>query len=318
MSRAWCKVSAHLDSHPKVRRAGNLGRQIFEFALRRNAELDGAGVIPADHMEPDYLADVLMLSPEQATAGIQRAVHAKLLAPCADELSGHGPDTKVTVRTGHAPSSENVTICNYAIVGWDDEWGKTPLSEAERKRLQRARQRDSSMSRNCPDTKVTNSDCPDSHGSDQRRSEKKDLISADQVSGGDPESSAGKKHVGRRKPADPTPSESASIDTVLAKLSAVSGIQLRGAQAHVRLILARLREGITELELRAVVAYCGEEWKSDPKMQRYLRPETLFGPETIARYLDPARTLYRDRMAEAARDEGKSVPQTQHSLELVR
>lgn len=122
----------------------------------------------------------------------------------------------------------------------------------------------------------------------------------------------------RGKPSDPTPAESASITTVLAKLSAVSGIQLRGAQAHVRLILARLREGITELELRAVVAYCGEEWKNDPKMQRYLRPETLFGPETIARYLDPARTLYRDRMAEAARDEGKPIPQMQHNLEIVR
>lgn len=126
------------------------------------------------------------------------------------------------------------------------------------------------------------------------------------------------KRTTRAKPSDPTPTESASIATVLAKLSAASGVQLRGAQAHVRLILARLREGITELELRAVVAYCADEWRGDSKMAKYLRPETLFGPETIARYLDPARTLYRDRMAEAARDEGKSIPQTQHTLELVK
>ena len=53
MSRSWCKVSASLDSHPKIRRAGNLGRQVFEFALRRNAEIDGVGVIPRHHLDPD-------------------------------------------------------------------------------------------------------------------------------------------------------------------------------------------------------------------------------------------------------------------------
>lgn len=35
-------------------------------------------------------------------------------------------------------------------------------------------------------------------------------------------------------------------------------------------------------------------------MRRYLRPETLFGPTTIAKYLDPARTRYRDLIARHA------------------
>jgi hypothetical protein len=120
MSQNWCKVSASLDSHPRIRRAGNLGRQVFEFALRRNAELDRNGVIPAEHMDAEYLADVLMMTPEQAGDGVSRCVRTGLLA----------------LDSGH-----------YVITGWDDEWGKRPLTEAERKRNQRAKSRTDEMSR---------------------------------------------------------------------------------------------------------------------------------------------------------------------------
>ncbi len=46
------------------------------------------------------------------------------------------------------------------------------------------------------------------------------------------------------------------------------------------------------MDLRYVIAYCAAErgWADDPKMHGNLRPETLFGPETIWRYLDPARS----------------------------
>jgi uncharacterized phage protein (TIGR02220 family) len=79
---------------------------------------------------------------------------------------------------------------------------------------------------------------------------------------------------------------------VLGKLSERSGVGYRGSDKHRGLILDRLRSGITERDLRAVIAYCAEEkgWQGDPKWAQFLRPETLFGPETIERYLDPART----------------------------
>lgn len=115
----------------------------------------------------------------------------------------------------------------------------------------------------------------------------------------------------RRRPApkvDATPAELASVRVILDRLSTVAGVAYRGCDDHVRLIVSQLRNGITEPELRAVVAYCANEWDGKPEMRRYLRPETLFGPKTISRYLDQARTDYAKEIAEAA----------QPKLEVVR
>mgnify|MGYP001615385787 FL=1 len=101
----------------------------------------------------------------------------------------------------------------------------------------------------------------------------------------------------RSAKASPTPAEQAIVKRVLGKLGEHNGIAYGGAAAHVKLIIGRLRDGVTEFELRAVVAYCADEWLKDDEMRRYLRPETLFGPTTIAKYLDPARTRYRDLIA---------------------
>lgn len=95
----------------------------------------------------------------------------------------------------------------------------------------------------------------------------------------------------------PTPAEQAIVTRVLGKLGDRAGHAYGGAAEHVRLITARLRDGVLEAELRAVIAYCADEWGEKPEMQRYLRPETLFGPTTIARYLDAARARYGDMIA---------------------
>jgi uncharacterized phage protein (TIGR02220 family) len=288
MARSWCKVSTSLDSHPRIRAAGNLGRQVFEFVLRRNGEVDRNGVIPALHLDPTYLADILMMTAEQAADGVSRCVRTGLLSR----------DTE-----------------NFVVNGWDDEWGKRPMTEAERKRNQRARSRYDSMSRKCPDTDVTESDRPDSHTGEERRSEEKrgeEKQPPLPPSGGSacadgssaelrlvPASETPKKL--RRKPSDPTPEESASVQAVLGKLGAVAGVAYRGSKEHVRLIVDRLRDGVTEMELRAVIAFCDEAWEKKPDMRVYLRPETLFGPQTIEKYLDHARTRYAKQLAEAQR-----------------
>jgi uncharacterized phage protein (TIGR02220 family) len=102
----------------------------------------------------------------------------------------------------------------------------------------------------------------------------------------------------RKKPKPgPTSAESAIVQRVLERLGEHAGHAYGGATEHVRLITARLRDGLTEAELRAVVAYCADEWKDDPKMRKFLRPETLFGPTTITRYLDAARARYADVIA---------------------
>lgn len=84
---------------------------------------------------------------------------------------------------------------------------------------------------------------------------------------------------------------------MLAKLTSWTGTEYRSAK-HTALIASRLRDGYTELELRAVIGYCADKtglgW-GDPehKCHKFLRPQTLFGPETIQRYVDEARTWVR-------------------------
>lgn len=107
--------------------------------------------------------------------------------------------------------------------------------------------------------------------------------------------------------AEPTPAERAVCDVVLSKLGARNGVTYRGAPPHLRLITARLRDGCTEADLRKVIHYAassrsvgGLGWADDEKMRVCLRPETLFGPETIARYLDPAVAWCADPKPSAA------------------
>jgi uncharacterized phage protein (TIGR02220 family) len=90
---------------------------------------------------------------------------------------------------------------------------------------------------------------------------------------------------------DWTQPEIAIAMLVLEKLGAQSGVAYSGTDEHKRLIIRLLRRGVTEVELRGIVGYCAIEldWKDKPEMRAYLRPETLFGPQTHAKYLDAAR-----------------------------
>lgn len=94
-------------------------------------------------------------------------------------------------------------------------------------------------------------------------------------------------------PSLPTPKEekkemSAVADRVLAHLSSKTGIRYRGAKKHVQLIMARLADGIPEADLIAVVDRQDRKWPRGDKFREFLRPETLFGPDNIAKYLDAA------------------------------
>jgi uncharacterized phage protein (TIGR02220 family) len=103
---------------------------------------------------------------------------------------------------------------------------------------------------------------------------------------------------GKAKPPVLTPAEAETVAGVLDKLSRESGTPFRATTtAHQRVIAARLRDGVTEDELRAVILHCADPepmglgWRDNPKMRAFLRPETLFGPETIERYLPAARKM---------------------------
>lgn len=107
MAASWCKVASNLDSHPKIRKAGRAGREVFLFALRRNAEPSNPvpGQLPKDELAPEYLADQLQMSVTEAVTGVTAAVTAGLLS-----------------ETDHC----------YQITSWKDGWGKGGGSNAER------------------------------------------------------------------------------------------------------------------------------------------------------------------------------------------
>jgi uncharacterized phage protein (TIGR02220 family) len=276
MAMSWCKVSSTLDSHPKIRKAGRLGREVFLFALRRNAHPENPvpGILPADVLDPWFIADQLMMTEEEAVTGVTLCVTVGLL-----------------LKNGHC----------FEISGWSEDWGKRETVNAERQARYRARLRNDGEQGN-PVTveNVTRYNVTvDQRRLEEKRREEitKNSATPNSASGlspelFSPELEKPKVRQGRPKkpkPSEPTPAEAEAARTVLEKLTARNGVRYSSPE-HTKLVVNQLRAGVSELELRAVIAYCAVELFDEPEMQKYLRPQTLFGPKTITKYLDPART----------------------------
>lgn len=71
---------------------------------------------------------------------------------------------------------------------------------------------------------------------------------------------------------------------VLQFLNEKTGRNYEPVPANLELIIARLKEGSTVDDLRAVVAKKCREWSADEKMAQYLRPATLFNRTKFAQY----------------------------------
>lgn len=70
---------------------------------------------------------------------------------------------------------------------------------------------------------------------------------------------------------------------ILEFLNGKTGKQFRPVTANLTLIRARLKEGATADDCRAVIARKFREWKGSD-MEKYLRPATLFNREKFAQY----------------------------------
>jgi len=87
-----------------------------------------------------------------------------------------------------------------------------------------------------------------------------------------------------RRPA----SKSGRIDAarnVLAWLNEKAGTHFRPAPVNLNFIRARLADGLTEWQLRAIVTTKAEQWLRDPHMRPYLRPATLFNRTKCEQYV---------------------------------
>ena len=72
---------------------------------------------------------------------------------------------------------------------------------------------------------------------------------------------------------------------VLAHLNNKTGKAFRPLPANLNLISARLAEGATVDECKAVIDSKVIAWSSDDKMKGFLRPKTLFTPSNFASYV---------------------------------
>lgn len=73
--------------------------------------------------------------------------------------------------------------------------------------------------------------------------------------------------------------------TILTFLNEKAGRSFRPVDATLRPIEARLRAGATVEDCRGVVARKVRDWRGDPKMVKFLRPETLFNATKFESYL---------------------------------
>ncbi|OXI24340.1 conserved phage C-terminal domain-containing protein [Burkholderia sp. AU15512] len=92
---------------------------------------------------------------------------------------------------------------------------------------------------------------------------------------------------------------------ILSYLNEKANRNFQAVPANTKLIAARIREGATVEQLKAVVDAKVKDWSHDPKMCEYLRPATLFNAEKFGQYAgalgavkpngaDPAGELVRN------------------------
>lgn len=142
MAFVFAKLDPSLHRNPKVRKAGRLGREVFIFCLCVNADRGATGTIPADYLEPWFIADALQMTEAEAREGLDRAVEARLIIICPD-MSGR-------------------------LSGWDDEeWGRArggSMTEAERKAKRRAELAAEAAAKRNQDVPSVRTPCPDMSG----------------------------------------------------------------------------------------------------------------------------------------------------------
>lgn len=71
---------------------------------------------------------------------------------------------------------------------------------------------------------------------------------------------------------------------VLGWLNSKTGRNYRPVATNLDMIRCRLKDGITAPQLKAIISRKVREWGTDPKMQKFLRPATLFNKTNAEQY----------------------------------
>lgn len=90
---------------------------------------------------------------------------------------------------------------------------------------------------------------------------------------------------GREGKGEDMSGEPDSVNEVLTYLNDKANRNFQTVPANTKLIAARMREGATLEQLKAVVDAKVRDWANDPKMCEYLRPATLFNAEKFGQYV---------------------------------
>jgi len=95
---------------------------------------------------------------------------------------------------------------------------------------------------------------------------------------------------------------------VLGIFNEMTGRNQRPTIANLKHIRARLKEGYTLSEIKAVIACKVQEWQDSEKMSRYLRISTIFSAKNFDNYLqDAALYVKKYEYAERYAEDAKSV-----------
>lgn len=90
------------------------------------------------------------------------------------------------------------------------------------------------------------------------------------------------------------PDDSRSVETKALKAQAIEilgflnekvGRVYRPTDTNLKLIIARLRDGVTPVQLRQIILRKQRDWAGDAKMEMYLRPATLFNQTKCEQYI---------------------------------
>jgi uncharacterized phage protein (TIGR02220 family) len=96
-----------------------------------------------------------------------------------------------------------------------------------------------------------------------------------------------------------------SCSEIISHLNEKAGTRYRHTTSKTRTVIkARLSEGFTVDDFKTVIDKKCAEWIGDEKMEKYLRPETLFGTK-FEGYLNAKTTGRNGNNGQTARDSGK-------------